>query len=415
MLVSTEGGGAKLHLKCLSLGHCGKLFVSGQRYKHIFENFKRRNINGFPCGGQGKCHPELTFSLAQRKSMQKECKTEGLPEQLCHPELDSGSSQRYIIPNKKKINNISFASNSAKRHVKGDFVTQKESETGKLHKLITCHPELGSGSCQRYIIPNKKKINNISFASNSAKRHVKGDLVTRRVAFTLAEVLITLGIIGVVAAMTLPTLIAKHEKQEVVTKLKKVYSVMNQAIQMSETVNGEAKYWDGVSTTNPFESDKTTYSELKAWYDKYLGPYLKTTKIIQAKLTDDDTPDPTTGALKNQGMLVYFADGTILRICNYIRDMSVYTNEKAIKSPIYGRNMFYFRFSPTESVSGTGAQDKFQHGKKFEPYAWNWNGTREDLMRQGDDYGCTENGGAYCTKLIQFDGWQIKDDYPVKF
>ena len=213
--------------------------------------------------------------------------------------------------------------------------------------------------------------------------------------------------------MTLPTLIAKHEKQEVVTKLKKVYSVMNQAIQMSETVNGEAKYWEGLSTTNPFESDKTTYSELKAWYDKYLGPYLKTTKIIQAKLTDDDTPDPTTGALKNQGMLVYFADGTILRICNYIRDMSVYTNEKAIKSPIYGRNMFYFRFSPTESVSGTGAQDKFQHGKKFEPYAWNWNGNREDLIRN-NTYSCA-NGGHYCSKLIQLDGWQIKDDYPVKF
>ena len=35
--------------------------------------------------------------------------------------------------------------------------------------------------------------------------------------FTLAEVLITLGIIGVVAAMTLPTLIAKHQEKEWVT------------------------------------------------------------------------------------------------------------------------------------------------------------------------------------------------------
>ena len=36
----------------------------------------------------------------------------------------------------------------------------------------------------------------------------------KKTAFTLAEVLITLGIIGIVAAMTLPTLIASYNKQE---------------------------------------------------------------------------------------------------------------------------------------------------------------------------------------------------------
>lgn len=40
-------------------------------------------------------------------------------------------------------------------------------------------------------------------------------------AFTLAEVLITLGVIGVVAAMTLPTLIQNYQEQEYVNKLKK--------------------------------------------------------------------------------------------------------------------------------------------------------------------------------------------------
>lgn len=40
-------------------------------------------------------------------------------------------------------------------------------------------------------------------------------------AFTLAEVLITLGIIGVVAAMTLPTLIANYQKQVYANGLKK--------------------------------------------------------------------------------------------------------------------------------------------------------------------------------------------------
>ena len=49
-------------------------------------------------------------------------------------------------------------------------------------------------------------------------------------AFTLAEVLITLGIIGVVAAMTLPTLINKFQSKAFETAFKKQYSILNNAI-----------------------------------------------------------------------------------------------------------------------------------------------------------------------------------------
>ena len=54
-------------------------------------------------------------------------------------------------------------------------------------------------------------------------------LAAKKAAFTLAEVLITLGIIGVVAALTLPTLIQNHQKQVYVTQLKKAYSTLNNA------------------------------------------------------------------------------------------------------------------------------------------------------------------------------------------
>lgn len=49
--------------------------------------------------------------------------------------------------------------------------------------------------------------------------------------FTLAEVLITLGIIGVVAAMTLPALLQNNKEKARVTALKKQYSILNQAYQ----------------------------------------------------------------------------------------------------------------------------------------------------------------------------------------
>lgn len=62
--------------------------------------------------------------------------------------------------------------------------------------------------------------------------------------FTLAEVLITLGIIGIVAAMTLPALTAKYRKHVVVTRMQKFYTVFNQAIKISELENGEMDTWD---------------------------------------------------------------------------------------------------------------------------------------------------------------------------
>ena len=52
---------------------------------------------------------------------------------------------------------------------------------------------------------------------------------SRKIAFTLAEVLVTLGIIGVVSAMTVPTLMQNYQRQSYVTQLHKVYNELTQA------------------------------------------------------------------------------------------------------------------------------------------------------------------------------------------
>ena len=62
-------------------------------------------------------------------------------------------------------------------------------------------------------------------------------------AFTLAEVLITLGIIGVVAAMTMPSLISDKQNKERVAQLKKVYSTVSQAFIMAVSENGTPDEW----------------------------------------------------------------------------------------------------------------------------------------------------------------------------
>lgn len=52
-------------------------------------------------------------------------------------------------------------------------------------------------------------------------------------AFTLAEVLITLGIIGVVAALTMPSLLAEHQKKVLETQLKKFSSATQQGLKLA--------------------------------------------------------------------------------------------------------------------------------------------------------------------------------------
>ncbi len=62
--------------------------------------------------------------------------------------------------------------------------------------------------------------------------------LTIRKAFTLAEVLITLGIIGVVAAMTIPTLITNTRSSQYRSKFKKTISTLSQAARMSQAQYG---------------------------------------------------------------------------------------------------------------------------------------------------------------------------------
>ena len=65
----------------------------------------------------------------------------------------------------------------------------------------------------------------------------------RNKAFTLAEVLITLGIIGTVAAFTLPTLISKYQEHVIISKYKKMYSTLANAYNLAIAENGSPDQW----------------------------------------------------------------------------------------------------------------------------------------------------------------------------
>ena len=62
-------------------------------------------------------------------------------------------------------------------------------------------------------------------------------------AFTLAETLIVMGIIGVVAALTLPNLNNTTGDKEKITKLQKIYSNLNDAFARAQAVYGPFDEW----------------------------------------------------------------------------------------------------------------------------------------------------------------------------
>ena len=111
-------------------------------------------------------------------------------------------------------------------------------------------------------------------------------------AFTLAEVLIVIGIIGVVSALTLPVLIGNYKKQLVETKLKETYSIINQMMLNSVAENGESINWqypksgDNSYTDSYFfqkyldKFDKITYKCKKTGFESDKESYLCRNPIL---------------------------------------------------------------------------------------------------------------------------------------
>src|SRR5574344_2128782 len=100
-----------------------------------------------------------------------------------------------------------------------------------------------------------KNKNHINFKQNKPAFTLGGKdgLQLKKAAFTLAEVLIVLGIIGVVAAFTIPTLMNKVQNQEYVVGVKKEYSMINNGFAQLLADEGV----DSLDDTSVFQSMET--------------------------------------------------------------------------------------------------------------------------------------------------------------
>lgn len=197
----------------------------------------------------------------------------------------------------------------------------------------------------------------------------------KRKGFTLAEVLITLGIIGIIAAMTLPSVIASYKKQEAGARLKKFNSTMAQVLILSQEENGQINGWD--MSLSPEKFLRT-----------YFAPYMKYLKINTAE--------------NGMGQF-YFTDGSTVKV-NQRRCMDMHFDVNGDRKPNkLGYDIFVFLACDktiTEWCSNKGWCTY---------YMPSFNQSREDRKMR------CKSAPKYCSALLEYDNWEFKDDYPYKF
>lgn len=224
--------------------------------------------------------------------------------------------------------------------------------------------------------------------------------IKNKEGFTLAEVLITLGIIGIIATLTLPTVIGHYKKKEASSRLKKFYSMMSQAILLSENDNGPSREWSKTYYITDEEGNydnETNRNLVITYFDKYLKPYLK---YIEIEENPEDLQDEETA--QSAQIRVHFADGSYMNVYNgACTDLSFDVNGK--RNPnILGKDIFKFVICPKDK-----ALVQCGGNKNWCAYCPGCN-TREAALQR------CKTLGNYCGRLLMMDDWEFKEDYPYK-
>lgn len=196
-------------------------------------------------------------------------------------------------------------------------------------------------------------------------------------AFTLAEVLIVLGIIGVVAAMTLPTLISNYQKQVLVNQLRKSHSLLSQAfermMQEEKAVNfNETDFWSVCmygDSSSQCESVLSKY--IKSTNTEYVSGSGRAYNTLSCTYSSDEYRNCSKSNSKRsdytRGITVSLPDGSTA----YFYPSGIITIDVngTQKPNTYGRDLFAFdlssqtgELSPLGYESEPGAEQIIKDG-----------------------------------------------------
>ena len=215
-------------------------------------------------------------------------------------------------------------------------------------------------------------------------------------AFTLSEVLITLVIIGVITAITIPLITPSWQKTRTVSALKKCYSTLAQTTDRAIADNGSIASWEVLDLTG------------REFAQQYLIPYLS---VMNEKSSNkfEYTTLNKAGIERLRLYTFYLADGSKIGVGNPSESVwgieaSIYADINGDAKPnIMGKDVFRFIYWIKHNHTS--------YSGKFIPYGGGW--SRNNLINTELPYGCRKDKtGGLCAALIMSDGWQIKSDYP---
>ena len=194
--------------------------------------------------------------------------------------------------------------------------------------------------------------------------------------------------------MTMPTLIAHHQKQQTIVKLKKAYSEVQQALQLAQNDYGPVEDWEYGTAFEGASAENIA--------NKYLVPYMNVIKNCGA----------ASGCLSGE---VYDLKGNAVAY-NY-SDSSTRTAKFIVNSG-YSIGVTSGGSYATVQVVINNKKDKLAVGKEVFFFSVGQDRRKikdREAWKEGD-YGCSKEAalipGMNCIHLIMADGWQIAPDYP---
>ncbi len=214
-------------------------------------------------------------------------------------------------------------------------------------------------------------------------------------AFTLAEVLITLGIIGVVAAVTMPTVITNYQKHVTVSRLKSTYALLSQALNLA------IKDYDEIFVDSQYYGCENAVQVS----EKYFEPYLKVLKKCNCSTVgecefdrgtmDGNPPQPAYELVyySERAQRLFLANGSEVLVSRPPGDPGIIVLIIDIngnnKPNVYGKDVFRFKVEPSGQIKAFTEPEE-----------------RDSIIMN-----CKSIGTA-CSALILTDGWKISKDYP---
>jgi len=237
-------------------------------------------------------------------------------------------------------------------------------------------------------------------------------------AFTLAEIIIVVGIIGIIAEITIPNLVTNFKKQFTVSKLQQFYSTMSQVLRLSEIDNGELINWN---------IGPVYYSDGSAEFNKYFRPYLNISKYCgvsyEGRSNNECCPYITKGkdgssraSSASYATFFVLSDGTLVKFLAAYGTDSVIAEENTgyedlpyfimqvdingTKLPnAYGRDVFTFFIYRMKGLQPSGY------------FVSNRGVTRTSLLNSCNANTAISRSDSGCAGIIMLDGWKISDDY----